>query len=50
MRSPSRSKSERLRLREREFIDQMTAQTLWREPTERQGKWLLRIFYWLDAK
>ena len=45
-----RQRSERLRSREREFVDQMTAQTLWREPSERQGRWLKSIFYRLGGK
>jgi hypothetical protein len=35
---------EQLRPRGREFVDQMAAQTVWRPLTEKQGKWLLRIF------
>ena len=42
--------SERLRPREREFVDQMIAQTLWREPTERQGRWLKSIYHRLGGK
>jgi hypothetical protein len=45
-----RQRSERLGSREREFIDQMTAQTLRREPSERQGRWLKSIFYRLGGK
>jgi hypothetical protein len=42
--------SEQLRPREHEFVDQMTAQTLWREPTERQGRWLKSIYHRLGGK
>jgi hypothetical protein len=35
--------------REREFVDQMTEQTVWREPSERQGKWLLGIWHRLGS-
>jgi hypothetical protein len=45
-----RQRSARLRSRERKFVDQITAQTLWREPTERQGRWLKSIFYRLGGK
>lgn len=31
--------------REREFIDSVTSQTVWREPTPKQEKWLRSIFY-----
>jgi len=43
-------RSERLRPREREFVDQMAAQTLWREPTERQRRWLKSIYHRLGGK
>jgi hypothetical protein len=41
---------DRLQPREREFVDQMAAQTVWREPTERQGMWLKSIFYRLGGR
>jgi hypothetical protein len=41
---------DRLRDKEREFIDDMASRTVWREPTEKQGKWLLSIFYKLGGK
>jgi hypothetical protein len=36
--------------REREFVDQMAARTVYEEPTEKQGKWLKSIFYRLGGK
>jgi hypothetical protein len=42
--------SGRLGTREQEFVNQMAARTVWHEPTERQGKWLLSIFYRLGGK
>jgi hypothetical protein len=43
-------RSARLRDKEKEFVDDMAARTVWREPTERQGKWLLSIYYRLGGK
>jgi hypothetical protein len=40
----------RLQSRERDFVDQMASQTVWRDPTEKQGKWLKSIFYRLGGK
>ena len=37
--------SERLEERHREFINDMAGNTLWRPPTEKQGKYLLSLFY-----
>jgi hypothetical protein len=37
--------NDRLRENERKFIDQMAGQTVWREPTENQQKWLKSIFF-----
>jgi hypothetical protein len=42
--------SARLREKEKGFIDDMAARTVWREPSERQGKWLLSIYYRLGGK
>jgi hypothetical protein len=42
--------SARLREKEKEFVDDMAARTVWREPSERQGKWLLSIYYRLGGK
>ncbi len=36
---------DRLREKERGFIDDMASRTVWREPTERQAKWLRSIFH-----
>ena len=36
---------ERLEPKHREFIDDMAGNTVWRTPTERQGKYLLSLFY-----
>ena len=40
---------DRLREKEREFINDITSRTVWREPTERQSKWLRSIFYRLGG-
>src|SRR5262245_46697499 len=37
-------RSERLSERQRKFVDEVAASSLWKEPTERQRKWLLSIF------
>jgi hypothetical protein len=34
----------RLSGRERDFVDDMAGSVLWREPTERQARWLLTLF------
>ena len=36
--------------RERDFVNQMSERTLWREPSERQGRWLLGIFRRLGGR
>jgi hypothetical protein len=36
---------ERLDPKHREFIDDMAGSTVWRAPTEKQGKYLLSLFY-----
>jgi hypothetical protein len=41
---------ERLRPNEREFVDDVTARTVWREPSEKQAKWLRRIFFRLGGR
>jgi hypothetical protein len=40
----------RLRGNEQEFIDDMAGRTMWREPTEKQAKWLLSIFIRLGGR
>jgi hypothetical protein len=40
---------DRLKEKEREFINDMASRTVWREPTERQAKWLRSIFYRLGG-
>ena len=40
---------DRLREKERGFIDDMASRTVWREPTERQAKWLRSIFHRLGG-
>jgi hypothetical protein len=42
--------SSRLRAKEQEFVNDMASRTVWREPTERQGKWLRSIFYRLGGR
>jgi hypothetical protein len=36
--------SNRLRTNECEFINDMASRTVWREPTEKQGKWVKSIY------
>lgn len=43
-------KGERLREAERDFVDDMAGSTMWRTPTEKQGKWLLSIFIKLGGR
>jgi hypothetical protein len=40
----------RLRENEREFVDKMAGQTVWREPSEKQQKWLKSIFFKLGGR
>jgi len=42
--------NDRLRPTERQFIDDIASRTVWREPTEKQAKWLHSIFYRLGGK
>jgi hypothetical protein len=42
--------NEHLRSKERAFVDQMAAQTVWREPSEKQRKWLKSIYFKLGGK
>jgi hypothetical protein len=42
--------SSSLRSNEREFINDMAAKTVWREPTEKQGAWLKSIYYKLGGR
>jgi hypothetical protein len=42
--------SQRLRPAEQGFIDDMAGNTMWREPTEKQAKWLLSIFIRLGGR
>jgi hypothetical protein len=41
---------QRLNPKETEFIDDMAGKTMWREPTEKQAKWLLSIFIRLGGR
>jgi hypothetical protein len=41
---------DRLRDNEREFINSVAARTVYREPTEKQAKWLKSIFHRLGGK
>jgi hypothetical protein len=41
---------DRLRESERQFINDMAARSVWREPTEKQFKWLRSIFYRLGGR
>ena len=40
----------RLRENERQFVNDMAGRSVWREPTEKQAKWLKSIFYRLGGK
>jgi len=40
----------RLRDNEREFVSDMAGRTMWRPPTEKQGKWLISIFVKLGGR
>jgi hypothetical protein len=40
----------RLRPNEQTFINDMAARSVWREPTEKQAKWLRSIFFRLGGK
>jgi hypothetical protein len=42
--------SRRLRLNEQEFVNDLASQTVWREPTEKQAKWLRSIFLRLGGR
>jgi hypothetical protein len=42
--------NDRLKPSERDFIDNVTARTAYREPTEKQEKWLRSIFYSLGGR
>ena len=39
-----------LRPNEQQFVNDMAGRTMWREPSEKQGKWLLSIFYKLGGR
>ena len=41
---------QRLRLAEQGFVDDMAGNTLWREPSEKQARWLLSIFLRLGGR
>jgi hypothetical protein len=43
-------RSDRLGEKESKFVDDMAALTVWREPSEKQAKWLKSIFYKLGGK
>jgi hypothetical protein len=45
-----RQNSNRLRENERTFVNDMASRSVWREPTEKQAKWLRSIFYRLGGK
>ena len=42
-------RSDRLNARERDFINSVAARTVYREPTEKQAKWLKAIFFRIRA-
>ena len=41
---------DRLGENERTFVNEMASRTVWREPTEKQAKWLRSIFYRLGGR
>jgi hypothetical protein len=43
-------RGERLRSKEQTFVDEMAARTVYREPTEKQGRWLRSIYHKLGGK
>src|SRR5262245_21645207 len=45
-----RHRNDRLQSKERQFIDDTTSRTVWREPGERQAMWLKSIYYKLGGK
>jgi hypothetical protein len=42
--------NDRLRPNERESVNDMAARTVWREPSEKQAKWLRSIFFRLGGR
>jgi hypothetical protein len=42
--------SDRLRMQEKTFVNEMASQTVWREPTEKHAKWLRSIFHRLGGR
>jgi hypothetical protein len=40
----------RLRENERQFVNDMASRSVWREPTEKQAKWLRSIFFRLGGR
>jgi hypothetical protein len=45
-----RQHKDRLTVKEQPFVNDMAARTVWREPTEKQGKWLKSIFLRLSGR
>jgi len=43
-------RGDRLSEKEKTFINDMTSRTVWREPSEKQAKWLRSIFYRLGGR
>jgi hypothetical protein len=41
---------DRLRSSEQQFVDDMAGSTMWRQPSEKQGRWLLTIFLRLGGR
>jgi hypothetical protein len=42
--------SDRMRENERQFVNDMASRSVWREPTEKQAKWLRSIFFRLGGR
>ena len=42
--------NDRLTVKEKPFVNDMAARTVWREPTEKQAKWLKSIFLRLGGR
>lgn len=45
-----RNRDDRLSEKEQTFINDIMARVVWREPSEKQQKWLLSIFYRLGGR
>jgi hypothetical protein len=46
----AQARGDRLRGNEREFVNDMASRTVWRVPTEKQGRWLRSIYHRLGGR